>query len=379
VRRLLAGACLLAAAFAASAAAAAAAPQETAPQPAARAWLVQNADTGEVLAASAAREHLAIASITKLMTVLVTLDRLKLSDVVTVDGRAAEVGQESIYLRAGEQITVRELVEAALIQSANNAADALALAVAPDFEAFARLMNAKAAALGMKDTHFVRPDGLDATGAYSSAHDVTVLAQEAMRRPFVRSTVRQVTAVISGNRELHTWNDLLGSLPGVIGVKTGHTSAAGWSQVAAVRADVGTIYVTILGAPSRAQRNADLQRLLVWGVSRYRIVDAIVRDRAYAEAKLPFGRDAVALVASKPLRLVVRPGRPLVEKVVAPVSLQLPAQRGQAVGRVEIWSAGRLLGRSPLVVSRAVARPGLAARIGWYAGETAHNVAALVS
>ena len=219
------------------------------------------------------------------MTVLVALDRLKLSDVVTVDGRAAAVGQESIYLPAGEQITVRELVQAALIQSANNAADALALAVAPDFDAFARLMNAKARALGMKDTHFVRPDGLDATGAYSTARDVSVLAQEAMRNPFIRKTVRQITAVIGGNRELHTWNDLLGTFPGVIGVKTGHTSQAGWSQVAAVRADVGTIYATILGAPSRTQRNADLQRLLVWGISRYRIVDAIVGNRAYAEAK----------------------------------------------------------------------------------------------
>jgi D-alanyl-D-alanine carboxypeptidase (penicillin-binding protein 5/6) len=231
----------------------------------------------------------------------------------------------------------------------------------------------------MNDTHFVRPDGLDATGAYSSARDVTVLAQAAMERPFVRKTVRQITAVISGNRELHTWNDLLGSLPGVIGVKTGHTSQAGWSQVAAVHANVGTIYVTILGAPSRAQRNVDLQRLLVWGVSRYRIVDAIAGNRAYAEATLPYGRDAVALIASQPLRLVVRPGHPLVEKVIAPVRLELPVEQGQAVGRVEIWSGGQLLGRSPLVTSRAVPRPGLAARLGWYAGETAHNVVGLVS
>src|SRR5262249_20875677 len=145
LRRLLAALCVLAAAFAASAAGA--------PQPQAHAWLVENGDTGEVLASSAPRDHLAIASITKLMTVLVVLDRLNLSDPVTVDGRAAAVGQESIPLTGGEQITVRELVEAALIQSANNAADALALAVAPDFDAFARLMNAKARALGLSDSH----------------------------------------------------------------------------------------------------------------------------------------------------------------------------------------------------------------------------------
>ena len=96
-----------------------------------------------------------------------------------------------------------------------------------------------------------------------------------MRVPFVRQTVRQSTAVIGGGRTLETWNDLLGVFPGVIGVKTGHTNEAGWSQVAAVRGDVGTIYATILGSPSRAQRNADLQTLLAWGVSRYRVVDAV--------------------------------------------------------------------------------------------------------
>jgi len=372
VKRLVLAACLLAAALVAATA-------TGAPQPQARAWLVQNADTGEVLASSARNEHLAIASITKLMTVLVALDRLKLSDTVTVDGRAAAVGQESIYLRAGEQISVRELVEAALIQSANNAADALALAVAPDFDSFARLMNAKAKALGLHDSHFVRPDGLDATGAYSSVHDVTAIAQRAMRIPFVRDTVAQTTAVISGDRTLHTWNDLLGVVPGVIGVKTGHTSGAGWSQVAAVRSDVGTIYATILGSPSRAQRNSDLQTLLAWGISRYRLVDAVDSASTYAEAKLPYGRGTMALVAAQPLRLVVRPGHPLVQKVIAPTSLELPVRRGQVVGRVEVWSGGRLLGRRPLVASRAVDRPRLSSRIGWYASRTAHNLLGLVS
>jgi D-alanyl-D-alanine carboxypeptidase (penicillin-binding protein 5/6) len=373
MKRILLAACVLAAALVAATATAAP------PRPQAHAWLVENADTGEVLASSAPHEQLAIASITKLMTVLVALDRLKLSDTVTVDGRAAAVGQESIYLRAGEQISVRELVEAALIQSANNAADALALAVAPDFDAFARLMNAKAKALGLADSHFVRPDGLDATGAYSSAHDVTVLARQAMRLPFVRETVRQTTAVISGDRTLHTWNDLLGVVPGVIGVKTGHTSAAGWSQVAAVRSDVGTIYATILGAPSRTQRNADLQTLLAWGISRYRTVEAIDGSSTYAEAKLPYGRGTVALVAARPLRLVVRPGHPLVQKVVAPVALDLPVRRGEIVGRVEVWSGSRLLGQRALVASRAVGRPGLAARLGWYADRTVHNLFGLVT
>ncbi|HSP72207.1 MAG TPA: serine hydrolase, partial [Gaiellaceae bacterium] len=128
----------------------------------ARAYLVQNAATGEVLAAQNADQPVAIASITKLLTVLVALDRAKLSDVVTVDRRASVVGESSVHLRSGEKLTVHDLVEAALIQSANDAADALALHVAPSYAAFAQLMNAKAAQLGLRDSHFVRPDGLDA-------------------------------------------------------------------------------------------------------------------------------------------------------------------------------------------------------------------------
>jgi D-alanyl-D-alanine carboxypeptidase (penicillin-binding protein 5/6) len=350
------------------------------PHPEARAWLVVNAATGERLAGTNARMRVPIASITKLMTVLVVLDRRRLDDVVTVDARAAAVGQEAIPLQGGEQLSVRELVRAALIQSANNAADALALSVAPDFPSFAALMNEKARALGLGDSHFVRPDGLDAPGAVSSARDVTALAEQAMRIPFVRETVRQVTATISGGRDLHTWNDLLTVVPGLFGVKTGHTNGAGWSEVAAVRGEAGTtIYATILGSPSREQRNADLQTLLAWGLSEYRVVDAISRQRTYARARLPFGRGEVALVAARPLRLVVRPGRPLVERVIAPTALDLPIHAGEAVGRVEIWSRGKLLGRRPLVPARAVGSPAPQARLGWYGRRTVHNVLGLFS
>ena len=135
-----------------------------APTVQAGAYVIENAATGEVLASSNAHERLPIASITKLMTVLVVLQHRKLSDVVTVDPRAAAVGEESIYLTGGERITVSDLLKGALIQSANDAADALALSVAPSFPAFAKLMNAEAAELGLHDTHFVRPDGLDARG-----------------------------------------------------------------------------------------------------------------------------------------------------------------------------------------------------------------------
>ena len=145
----------------------------------ARAWVVETA-SGRVIGSERAGERLPIASITKLMTVMVALERHRLSDVISVDPRAARVGQETIGVRAGERLTVADLVRGALIQSANDAAVALALGTSPDLASFAALMNERAAALGLRDTHFVRPDGLDTAGAYSTARDVTTLARRAM-------------------------------------------------------------------------------------------------------------------------------------------------------------------------------------------------------
>jgi D-alanyl-D-alanine carboxypeptidase (penicillin-binding protein 5/6) len=349
------------------------------PRVTARAWLVQNGTTGEVLLRHDDRAQLPIASITKLMTVLVTLEHAGLDDVVTVAPHATAVGESTIHLRTGEQITVRDLVEAALIQSANDAAWALALHVGRGSEArFVALMNAKARRIGLADTHFVRPDGLDALGHVSSARDVTTLARVAMHDPTVRAIVRQQTADAAG-RTLRTWNDLLATFPGLIGVKTGHTRAAGWSEVAAARGRGLTIYATVLGSPTRAQRNSDLAELLAWGLSRYRVVDLVQEGRVYAQVATPFGRPAVRLVAERPLVRVVRVGRPLGERVVAPAAVALPVARGQQLGRVEIWDGDTLLDRRALVAAEAVEKPSLRGRVRWYAGRAFHNAWELVS
>ena len=237
-------------------------------------------------------------------------------------------------------------------------------------------MNAKAQELGLTDSHFVRPDGLDAPGAYSSARDVTRLALAAMRIPFVRETVAEREDTIEGGRALHTWNDLLGVFPGVIGVKTGHTNDAGWGQVAAARGRGVTIYATILGSPTRSQRNGGLEQLLAWGLDQYDVVDAISATRTYARAQLPYGRPALTLVAPTAQLDLVRIGRPLIERVFAPLFVSLPVRQGQALGRVEVWDGKRLLGSRTLVASRSVPRPGAAGRIRWYATRTVHHVLA---
>jgi D-alanyl-D-alanine carboxypeptidase (penicillin-binding protein 5/6) len=147
----------------------------------------------------------------------------------------------------------------------------------------------------------------------------------------------------------------------------------------AVHGDGTTIYATILGSPTRARRNADLQALIAYGLNQYRRVDAVSRGLGYAMVRLPYGRSALKLVASSPLETVVRTGIPLTQRVVAPIAMSLPVRRGQVLGKVEVYAGRRLLGSRPLVASRAVAKPGLVGRIGWYARRTVHNVVDLVT
>jgi D-alanyl-D-alanine carboxypeptidase (penicillin-binding protein 5/6) len=336
----------------------------------AEAYLVQNSGTGEVLASQDVHERLPMASITKLMTAVVALEHASLDDVATVSRSTAAVGESSINLHPGERVTLRDLIRAALIQSANDAANAIAAYVGKgSVSRFVELMNVRARQLGLTDTHFANPDGLDAPGHYSSAADVTKLARVAMNKPFIRETVRYVDATAAGRR-LHTWNDLLSSFPSTIGVKTGHTDGAGWSQVAAVRGPGVTIYATILGGATREGRNGDLTELLAWGLSRFRAVWAIDRGRTYATARAPYGRDPVRLVASRPALRVVHVERPLVERVVAPVEVALPVRKGQRLGVVEVVDRGKVIARSPLVAANAVERPGVVGRVGFYAGRT---------
>jgi len=356
--------------LAATAALATAAP----PPVEAEAYFVQNSATGEVLARFDEREQLPVASITKLMTALVALERAGLDDVVTVPRGAAAVGESSIHLRPGEQVTVRDLLSAALVQSANDAATALALHVGGgSVERFVALMNAKARALGLTDTVFVNPTGLDAPGHVSSARDVTKLARVAMNQPFVRETVLIVTGEAAGRR-IATWNDLLSTFPRLIGVKTGHTNRAGWSQVAAVRGPGVTIYATLLGGPTRAERNEDLAALLRWGLAQYRTSWTIAEGRVYATAATAYGRPRVRLVAAKPALRVVHVDRPLVERVVAPLEVALPVRRGQRLGEVQVLDGTKVVASSPLVAAASIERPGRVGRVRFYAGRTVHHL-----
>ncbi|HUQ22958.1 MAG TPA: D-alanyl-D-alanine carboxypeptidase family protein [Gaiellaceae bacterium] len=343
----------------------------------AEAYVVQNGGTGEVLAAQHEREQLPMASITKLMTVLVALEHASLEDVATISSRSASIGESTINLRPGERVTLRDLIRAALVQSANDAANAIAAFVGRgSVSRFVDLMNDRARQLGLTDTHFANPDGLDAPGHFSSARDLTKLARVAMHKPFVRETVRLIDTTAAGRR-LHTWNDLLSTFPRLLGVKTGHTNGAGWSEVAAARGGGVTIYATLLGGESRSGRNSDLAALLTWGLSRYRTVWAIDGARTYGTVRTAYGKRAVSAVAARPALRVIHVERPLEERVVLAVEAPLPVRKGQRLGEVQVLDRGAVIARSPLVAANAVGRPGTLGRVGFYAGRTLDHLGGL--
>jgi D-alanyl-D-alanine carboxypeptidase (penicillin-binding protein 5/6) len=195
-----------------------------------------------------------------------------------------------------------------------------------------------------------------------------------MHNATMRSIVDDRTATIAGGRRLHTWNDLLGSFPGVIGVKTGHTDAAGWSQVAAARGYGFVLYATLLGSPTRAQRNTDLTALLRWGLSRYAPVAVVDETRTYARAELGFDLEPLALVVPRSVVRAARVERPLREWIVAATAVELPVRSGQRLGEVRVYDGSRLVASSPLVAARAVERPGFIGRASWYARRTLSNL-----
>ena len=350
-----------------------------APPPiAAPAYVVRGGSNETILAARAPDARRAPASMTKLMTVLVALEHARLDDVVTVSPQAADVGESSVALRPGERVSVRDLAIAALVPSANDAATALAVHVGRgSLPRFVALMNAKAKALGLTATHFENPHGLDQSGHVSSARDVTTLLAAALRNPFIRTWSTRSTATIAGGRTLTSTDRLIGTLP-LVGAKTGHTSDAGWSQVAAVERNGVRITASLLGAATEEQRNKELASLLAWGLEQYRRV-VVAGNHVYGRAEVGYGLAPVVLVAARQVVRNVRVGRPLVEHVVASKALRLPVTKGQRVGEVMVFSEGRLVARTPLVAASSIPAVGVAGKAEWYARRTVHHLFGLVS
>jgi D-alanyl-D-alanine carboxypeptidase (penicillin-binding protein 5/6) len=345
----------------------------------AAAWYAIGEDGG-VVASHDARAPRPMASITKLMTAIVTLEKAHLSDVVVVDARAARTGEATVFLRPGARLTVAELLRAMLVRSANDAAEALALHVGSGSQSrFVALMNAEARQLGLRDTHYVNPHGLDAPGHFSSARDTTLLVRYALGIPFIRDALGQRRVDLPGEGVFETTDDLLESWPPLVAGKTGHTAGAGWSETAAARRNGVTVYGTVLGTAGRIQRNDSLRTLLQYALARYRRVVAIDPARVYATVEVGYGRSPIQLVARHGSVCTIREQTPLLERVVAPTSVTLPVADRQPLGSIQVLAGNRLVASANLVARSGASKPGVGGRIVWYTKRTAHHLWELVT
>jgi serine-type D-Ala-D-Ala carboxypeptidase (penicillin-binding protein 5/6) len=328
-----------------------------------------------VVYAKQAQARRPIASTTKLMTALVALDELDLTRTYTLPPYTASPGESVAGLRGGERMTFADLLRAMMLPSANDAAHAVAVLAAGSVPAFVREMNATARRLGLRNTHFANPIGLDQPGNYSSAEDLVKMALLLRRNSFVREIIDEPRAVLrSGARErvVVNRNDLVARYPFVTGIKTGHTLDAGYVLVGSATSDDVSVVSAVLGTPSESARDADSLALLRYGLSRYRRVPVVPARKVLDEVPVEDQGDARAeLIAEHTLRAVARTGERLRVRVVgAPERVEGPLAAGTRVGSVEALRGGEVLATTPLVVARAIPEASVPQRVRAWAGRS---------
>jgi len=346
-------------------AAAAPAQAPAAPPPAlsAPSAILVQPQTGDVVYARAADRRRPIASTTKLMTALLALEQRKLSSRMTTVGYAGAPAESVVGLSAGERMTTADLLRALLLASANDAAATIAVNVGGTTKNFVREMNRRARRAGLTRTHYANPIGLDDPRNESTARDLAKLALLVRRSAFARSVMDRRGAVLHSGahvRVIANRNTLVGAVPWVNGVKTGHTSTAGYCLVGAGRRNGVELISVVLGTPSEAARNADTLALLRWGFTRYSRVTAATPASTVAQVPVQDQDRHVAVVPARTVRVVVRRGeRPRLRPTGLPSQIEGPAARGTRVGVLLVTLRGRVVERVPLVTAAAVARASL--------------------
>lgn len=321
-------------------------------------------DSGTVLYEKNADERRPVASITKVMTLLLTFEALQagkisLTDIVPVSEHAYHMGGSQIWLEPGEQLTLQEMLKAICISSANDAAVAVAEFVAGSEPAFVDAMNARAVALGMTATHFANACGLDEEGHLSSARDVAVMSREMLlHHPEVREYCTVWMDTLRGGRtQLVNTNKLLKSYPGITGLKTGTTGKAGVCITASAERDGLRLIAVVLGASSGKERFEAAKTLLDYGFAHYDSAEITLPDDAPEELRVKRGTaETAALDYAAPERLLVPKGegRDLQTKILLPDTLQAPVQQGSPVGSWQLLRGKTVLQELPICAAQDV-------------------------
>jgi D-alanyl-D-alanine carboxypeptidase (penicillin-binding protein 5/6) len=344
-------------------------------------WTLIDADTGLYLAGKDPNKRVPIASTTKLMVALVALDEgVDLDEQVTVSEDAAAYAG-SIYSNIGlypyDRVSVRDLLKAALIPSGTDAVYALTEHLGDgSVDEFVAKMNDKAKELGLKNTHFEDPAGIDADGTYSSAADLAKIAREAMKYPEVREIVSEPEATISTqDREIDVVNTNLLIVPNsgydygpATGAKTGTSPQAGPCLVASAKSGDESYIAVVLDAASDLQRYQAARTALEYGFGEYERDPLVKRGDPYAELKLPYRRgETVNLIADRNVSALAGPGLE-VERRATNEEVPPSAKTGTKLGTVAVSVEGRSVGSSPLVVQKGYEAASVWQKVTYWAG-----------
>ena len=311
-----------------------------------------DADSGRILFEKDAASRSLIASTTKIMTALLVCERCNLADRVKIPRAAVGIEGSSMYLREDEILTVQDLLYGLMLHSGNDAAVALAIYCSGTEADFVTEMNEKAEALGLRDTHYANPNGLDHDGNYSTALDLARLSAYALQNADFYRTVscRSVTA---GGRSLRNHNKLLFRYDGAIGVKTGYTKAAGRILVSAAERDGRRLIAVTINAPDDWN---DHTALLDYGFSAYRTAQLAKRGEIVAAVPVVSGEAAqVAVAVGGDVRFPLAAEEQWQLVPHLPPFVYAPVSAGAAAGTADLCVDGRTVGSVPLYYAASVA------------------------
>ncbi len=323
----------------------------------ARAWALIDARSGDVLVSHAATRHLPIASTTKLMTAYVAMQELPLGKIVRAAPYDPIYGESLLELRTGQRISVRDLLYGLILRSGNDAAHDLALAAAGTQARFVVQMNRRAAALGLADTHYANPVGLDQRGNFSSARDLATLTRRLLRIPAFAEIADARSTVLRSlrpPRRIETINELLLDAPWVTGVKTGHTFDAAYVLVGSGRRKGVELISVAIGAPSDEARYRDNLELLEYGFRQYQRRRPIHVGQDLADPAIRFSGGELPLRAARGVAVGLRRGQRLDLDVRAPAEVEGPIRRGAVLGMATVLIDGRPTATVPLRAGRAI-------------------------
>lgn len=330
--------------------------------------ILMEADSGKIVYELNSHEKLAPASVTKVMTMLLTMEAvekgaIKLEDKVSVSERAKAMGGSTMYLETGEIRTVEELLKGVGIESANDAAVALAEYVGGSQEAFVEKMNARAKELQMNDTSFVNPHGFYDPNHYTSANDIAIMSRELLKHSKILEYTKIWMETISEGRKqpftLVNRNKMLRSYNGCDGLKTGYTKEAKYCiSATAKRGNIRFVSV-IMGADSWKDRNAQAAKLLDLGFAKYESINFVKKNEVIQEIELPKSKpEKVKVMAREDLNLVFEKGsKPKLEKKVElSKDIKLPVKKGDSIGIIKAVEGDKVYGEVEIIVDQDISK-----------------------